>query len=162
MRTGFSIEYLADYPKAVDACAAWDFGHWDVRKKGATLEKSYKIFAGALQKEALPLTIVAMSDETKLPVAMASLCAKNGDDWPTLSPWISSVYVHYLFRGKGIARALVERLEMDARRLGYDEVYLQTDVAAGMYRKFGYSEIDRVKSRFTIDGICVLMKKDLV
>ena len=117
---GFSLVYLADFPKAVDACAAWDFGQWDLQKKGATLEKSYKVFAGALQKEALPLTIVALNDETKLPVAMASLWEKDGQEWKAYTPWIASVFVHPRFRGRGIAKALVARLEDEARRLGYE------------------------------------------
>ena len=160
--SGFLIEYLADYPKAIGACASWDFGRWDVRKKGATLEASFKLFAQAAQKDRLPLTVVAIDEGDQLPVAMGSLWEQDGAEWSKVTPWIASLYVHHLFRGQGIARAIVKRLEDEARRLGYEEVYLKTGNAGAMYEIFGYSEIDQQASKYTKLGMRSLYKKDLI
>jgi ribosomal protein S18 acetylase RimI-like enzyme len=56
------------------------------------------------------------------------------------------LYVRSEFRGKGIGRALTERVIADARRIGYQRLRLDTvepkmKTAVAMYRKLGFREI---------------------
>jgi GNAT superfamily N-acetyltransferase len=162
LKAGFSIEYLADNLKAIDACAAWDFGQWDVQKKGASLDGAVKALARSARKDGLPLSVVAMNEKTALPIAMATLRDKDGSEWPKVSPWVVSVYVHERFRGQGIARSLVARIEGEARRLGYGALYLQADEVADMYLALGYEVIDKVETKLSSCGTRTLFKKDLV
>jgi len=58
---------------------------------------------------------------------------------------IRRVYLDESARGRGIGRALLEELEAQARRLGYDRVRLTTadrqPEALGLFRSSGYVEI---------------------
>jgi len=67
-----------------------------------------------------------------------------------LSPEICEMKRLYLrpqFRGKGVGRAIAERLISDAREIGYGRMRLDTvgpvmKDAVAMYRKLGFKEID--------------------
>ena len=56
------------------------------------------------------------------------------------------LYLRPQFRGKGIGRALVERVMEEARQIGYRRMRLDTvepimEDAVAMYRRFGFREI---------------------
>ncbi len=59
---------------------------------------------------------------------------------------IQRMYVLPSFRGKGIGRAIVERLIDDARRIGYRQLKLESleflKEAHSLYRSVGFREID--------------------
>lgn len=58
---------------------------------------------------------------------------------------LKRLYVRPAFRGRGIAKALVERLLSDAREIGYSYMRLDTLPflleAIALYRNFGFEEI---------------------
>ena len=60
---------------------------------------------------------------------------------------IKRMFVLPEFRGRGIARRIIEALEVEARRRGYTRGILETAVrqpeAIALYRRSGYSEIER-------------------
>ena len=60
---------------------------------------------------------------------------------------IDNVAVHPAHRGRGLGRALLELAEAEARRAGFDSVYLYTHEKMtenlGLYSKIGYAEYDR-------------------
>ncbi|NCC03400.1 MAG: GNAT family N-acetyltransferase [Proteobacteria bacterium] len=157
----FELHYLADKPEWIEACAAWSFGRWGVQRENGSWARSLARFQEAAQKDALPLTIIALNTENGRPVAMASLVESDSDYWTEVTPWIAGVFVLYRYRGHGLARRLVERLEEEARRLGVKNLYLYSGSAAKMYPKLGYVEIDSVESAQTAAGREVLLVKDL-
>jgi len=60
---------------------------------------------------------------------------------------IDNVAVHPAHRGRGLGRALLELAEAEARRAGFDSVYLYTHEKMtenlALYSKIGYVEYDR-------------------
>lgn len=76
----FKIEYLADRPDCLQACAAWAYGRWGVQKKDGSLERAISIFEEGMQKDTIPLTLVAINLATDLLVAMGSLWIKDGTE----------------------------------------------------------------------------------
>ncbi len=57
------------------------------------------------------------------------------------------LYLRPSFRGKGLGRALADRIISEARQIGYKRMRLDTvepvmKDAVGMYRKLGFKEID--------------------
>ncbi len=157
----FEIKYLADIPQHIQACAAWSFGRWGVQRKGANLENNLRIFKSSAQKNQIPLTLVAINKKTKLPIGMGSLWDQDGDEWPDKTPWIASIYTLYRYRGLGVATALVQNLERQAKKLGFLEVYLQSGSAAGFYANKGYESLEVIKTSCTTAGTATLFVKNL-
>jgi len=75
---------------------------------------------------------------------------------------IDNVAVHPSRRGTGLGKALLEFAEAEARRAGYDSVYLFTHEKMtenlALYSRIGYIEYDR---RSQGDFSLVYMRKDL-
>ena len=73
------------------------------------------------------------------------------------------LYVRPAFRGRGIARTLVETILADARALGYQQMFLDTlpflDTAIALYRRFGFVDIPRY-NHCPLDNI-VYLRLDL-
>ena len=155
------LEYLADYPEFVEACAAWSYGRWGVQNKDASLDLSLERFGQGAQKEGIPLTILAINEDTGLPVAMGSIWESDSDRWNEVTPWIAAVFTHYRYRGQGIAKAIIARLEEEARRLGYKDIYLKSGSAAPMYLEMGYEALEIVETDETAAGTETLFKKEL-
>jgi len=157
----YDVVYLADRPDCVDACAAWAYGRWGVQKPDSSLEKARAYFAQCCQKDDLPLTLLAINQDTNLPIGMISLWPRDGEGWPDKTPWVAAVYTLYRYRGMGIARKLVESILQEAKRFGIDIIYLQAGSAAEMYRKFGFREIDRRDTDTAAAGHEILFCKDI-
>lgn len=157
----FEIDYLANKKEHIKACAAWAYGRWGVQKKEGSLDRALNVFSLGAQIDELPLTLVAYTKESNLPVAMASLWAHDSEEWPDVTPWIASVYTLYRYRGQGLAGRLIKGLEQEARRLGFKSLYLQSGSAAGLYRKLGYTEMETRYTDTTAAGTITLFKKEL-
>jgi hypothetical protein len=86
----YKISYLQEFPHHIDICARWAFTTWGHYNQNASLERSVTNFTQHLQRDALPLTLLALDQEK--PIAMASLRATDGIR-PHLQPWLGSLYV---------------------------------------------------------------------
>ncbi len=84
--------------------------------------------------------LILCTDETRI-VATASM-RKIGDNIGE----IKRMYVQSLYRGKGIARELLERLIKEAQYIGYSKLMLDSGPfmkeAQGFYHSVGFTEID--------------------
>jgi GNAT superfamily N-acetyltransferase len=155
--TTIIIGYLADYPEMIPTCASWAYGQWGCQSNGS-LEHTMTRFTKGANKERLPFTLVALLDNQK-PVGMISLWKSDLDNRPDLSPWLSSLFVHPFYRGRHIGSILIEKLEVEARRLGYLRLFLVTEEAKNLYTRHGWEELEQVK---TSQGNASLMSKGLL
>ncbi|MCK5374846.1 MAG: GNAT family N-acetyltransferase [Alphaproteobacteria bacterium] len=162
MNDNISFEYLADCPEYAQACAAWIYGRWSLQMEGVTLDSVLVNFDKASQKEGIPLAVVAVDNERKVPVACGVLTMQDGGEmWSHHTPWITSVYTHYRYRRQGIAKVILKRLEDEARCLEYKDVYLKSGSAAGFYLIMGYEALETINTKETGAGTMTLLKKKL-
>lgn len=56
--------------------------------------------------------------------------------------WLSDVYVDREVRGQGLSKRLMAHIVAEAERLGLKRVLLATGDAQGLYRQFGFDDID--------------------
>ncbi|MGO8055114.1 GNAT family N-acetyltransferase [Rhizobium leguminosarum] len=156
MTAKIAIEPLKARPEMILVCASWTFGHWDCQA-GTTFEETNRLFCDAANDtSSLPLTFVAIADGK--PAGMISLRESDFKKRTDLTPWLASLYVHPAHRNLGIGLLLIEKLEIEAERLGYKRLYLTTEDSKSLYEKNGWQEIDCVRTPF---GDASLMAKDL-
>ncbi|GAB3649408.1 GNAT family N-acetyltransferase [Glycomyces tarimensis] len=61
----------------------------------------------------------------------------------TVFAWLGDVYIDREARGEGLGKRLVERIMRDVEAMGLRRIVLSTDDADGLYRKFGFTDLDR-------------------
>jgi ribosomal protein S18 acetylase RimI-like enzyme len=75
---------------------------------------------------------------------------------------VDNIAVDPTHQGTGVGRALLEHAEAEARRAGFDSIYLYTHETMSenldLYRRIGYVEYDR---RPVVVGLSVYMRKPL-
>jgi GNAT superfamily N-acetyltransferase len=139
------IAYLADYPEHLHTVATWVFGQWGHLLPGKTLEQVERTFGTHLQRDAVPLTVVAL-DEGK-PVGTASLFLHDMSTRPELSPWLAAVYVLSSHRNRGIGSGLVQQIEAITERLQIPRLYLFTPDKQSFYARLGWVPMDTAEYR---------------
>lgn len=74
-------------------------------------------------------------DENSL-IGFISLFPFDGDEEKELTPWYATMYVKKEYRGKGYSKLLNDAILEVARKRGFKEVYLKTELI-NYYEKFG-------------------------
>lgn len=149
-----TILHLADCPEYLPTVSAWVYDEWGAHMPGLTIEDLSRIFSGHLQRERIPLTLVAFQDGQ--PAGTASIYVHDMDTRPDLSPWLAAVYVGPAFRKQGIGSALVKAVENAARKLKIERLYLFTPDQERFYARLGWSVFERVEYRS--QGVVVMDK----
>jgi len=77
---------------------------------------------------------LVLLDDNNL-VGFISLFEKDGDRID-LKPWYATMYVKKEYRGKGYSKILNDAILKEAKKRGFERVYLKTDLI-NYYEKFG-------------------------
>ncbi len=144
MTPAIETALLKERPDAVSQLAHWYYEEWG-RHDGKTLESVTARLAERVgNMDDLPLHVVAIGGDDV--VGAAALVQSDMDILTELTPWVSSVYVADSHRRKGIGRTLLHRLEREARRLGFNRLYLYTrsEGNVAFYGGLGWQTIQEV------------------
>lgn len=136
------LEYLADQRSHLPQLATWHHAEFGYLNPANTVERYIQRLTASLQKSALPTTFIALQDDTLL--GSASLVCQTITH-QHLSPWLSSVYVDPQYRGRGIAAALVGRVEKTAAAMGSETIYLFTPSSEKLYAGLGWQLMEYSK-----------------
>lgn len=151
---------LYEKPEFASTCAAWSFGQWGCHYDNKTLENSIKNYElRASNTETLPLTWIGIINE-KI-VGMISLVECDHEDRKDLTPWLASMFVHPDFRRKGYASKLIQHLHENAKKLGFNTLYLFTPDMKVLYDKNGWTQIGTVRDPRGFHENETLMEIDL-
>ena len=82
----------------------------------------------------MPATVTVLPESSISTVI--SLFKYDGDERRDLTPWYATMYVRSEYRGMGYSKLLNNAILDEARRLGYNKIYLKTDLV-NYYEKFG-------------------------
>lgn len=107
------------------------------------------------QLEAIYCVMLLASDESDL--AGCALLKKITTIAGEASCEMKRLWVSPGYRGRNMGRALTERLMIEARALGFNEMYLDTipaemPEAVQLYRKLGFEPVERYNKN-TADGV---------
>ena len=126
-----------------DKICDWYY-NWLGIKNNESIEEIKFTFEHSLCKNKLPQTFVALIDGE--PAGMYQLSMSDDlNSRPDLYPWLINVYVDEKFRGRNVARELMNTVKENAKELGLTELYLYTK-HIGLYEKFGWKFIEEVKT----------------
>lgn len=131
-----TYSYLMDDEAVIRQVASWIYHEWLSNKPEHTVESTIERIRPRVESTEVPLCIVAF--ENGLPVGCASLTKTDMASHPELTPWLASVYVSPVARGKGIASELCTRVVGEAKRLGYEKLFLFTKDQMSLYARMGW------------------------
>ncbi len=132
------IDTIADHPDLVETVARWQWGEWG-HDSDDSLGARIASIGAQTDPDRIPTTFVALDGDE--PLGSASLVTDDMSTHPELTPWLASVYVAPVARGRGVASALVRRVVQQAAALGVARLYLYTENARGLYEKLGWRAI---------------------
>ena len=136
-----TVEYLADRYEFIPIVARWHHTEWGHLRPGETVEdRAVRVERDCGHRE-VPTTFVALAGDQCL--GSASLVACDMDTRPTLTPWLSGVFVAPEHRRRGIGAALVERVVQEAQALGKPRLYLYTPGSGALYLRLGWWVAER-------------------
>ena len=136
------LAYLADHADQVVALAAALHAQ-DHEYSGARTPADVAAdLALSLQREALPLALIALHDGIVL--GTATLRYDSITTHPHLGPWLTAFYVRPELRRRGIGRKLVAAIEAAAQRLGFAQLYAGSGRAATLFVRIGWQVLERV------------------
>lgn len=92
--------------------------------------------------DAQTMTLFATTREGNL-MATASIIHYELSDIPQREFWLGEVITASEHRGKGLASALVTRLIAEARAKSIPELWLYTPDQQGLYRRFGWQDVEQ-------------------
>ena len=130
-------KYLEEYIKL---CS----NEWGSPKNDIELEEYIKKKLNDIQKQDKVLSIIALVD-SDIMIGFISLFKYDGKERKDLTPWYATMYVKKEYRGKGYSKILNNEILKEAKKLGFDKVYLKTELE-NYYEKFGAIFIDNLNN----------------
>mgnify|MGYP001233705383 CR=1 FL=1 len=150
---GIQIVNLADKMEHLEIVCQWLWKQWASDK---SIEYVRYAVSHNSQTDRVPMTFVALEGEE--PVGTVSFWMNDLSCRQDLSPWLASLYVAEDQRGKGIAGELQNRVIEEAKKLGYNDLYLIT-THDDYYERFGWNFIE--KALKTSGDFTKIYSKDL-
>ena len=89
------------------------------------------------------ISVLGLVDNNIL-IGFISLFKYDGDERKDLTPWYATMYVKAEYRGKGFSKILNGAIIDEAKRLGYEKIYLKSGLI-NYYEKFGARYIEDLK-----------------
>lgn len=91
------------------------------------------------------ISILGLIQDNNL-IGFISLFRYEDEKNKELTPWYATMYVKKEYRGKGYSRILNDEIIKEAKKLGYNKVYLKTNLV-NYYEKFGAKYIKDLKNK---------------
>ncbi|MCF6435167.1 GNAT family N-acetyltransferase [Pseudoalteromonas sp. MMG022] len=152
------ILFLADKVEMKPLVAKWYFEQWGDIIENASIALFEQQLDEYLNRDCMPLIVVAVEGEEM--IGVAQLKYREMSIYPEREHWLGGVFVAPHWRGKKVAKALVDKVEQVATSFGIAELYLQTQaLGGGLYKRVGWHCLERV----TYSGVDVqVMSKRLL
>lgn len=88
------------------------------------------------------ISVLGLIDNNNL-IGFISLFKYDGEERKDLTPWYATMYVKKEFRGNGYSKILNDAILKEAKKLGYNKVYLKSDLI-NYYEKFGAKYLEEL------------------
>jgi GNAT superfamily N-acetyltransferase len=137
------LKFLADVPEAIPQISQWYFDEWGHKIKDNSVEKISERIRGMLNRDRIPLHILAVENNKILGVSQLKI--REMEIYPEKEHWLGGVYVDSSERHRGLASVLVSRCLELAKQFRVATLYLQTErLDGGLYAHLGWRPIEKV------------------
>ena len=134
MENEYKVVHMHNYPGGLDEAIAYYHSKWGREGNYAFIEDAVK----NSNDDDLPQFFVLLKGESI--VGCCGLIINDLISRHDLYPWICGVFVEESERNQGLAGKLLEYTENEAKRVGYQTVYLSTDHTR-FYERYGWKYI---------------------
>jgi len=156
MKNEIQIKFLADCPEFIPQISKWFFEEWGYIDPENSIEATSERLRLKLNKDKIPLLIVACKDQEILGVL--ELKNREMEEFPDYEHWLGGVYVAPRARGVGLASTMLNWAEQLANSLGVRQLYLQTEKHdGGLYARAGWLPLHSILSKGV--EVLVMMKE---
>jgi GNAT superfamily N-acetyltransferase len=135
------IDFLANHLDLIPDLAKLHFEEWSYLRPEESLEGRTQRLRDSCART-IPTVFIALSNDDEL-FGSAMLVRNDLLSYPQLTPWLAGVYVKDAYRGRGIAKALTERVIIQAKSQGFNELFLYSPDSESLYERLGWSVIER-------------------
>ncbi|MDP6388706.1 MAG: GNAT family N-acetyltransferase [Alphaproteobacteria bacterium] len=137
MPDDFRIVHLADVPEAIPILVRWFVEEWEPYYGPDGPGDAERDLTACCNRDELPVGLLALDGEGKV-VGTAALKSESVETHRHLSPWLAALVVARDRRGERIGSVLVTAVEDEARRLGFDSLYVAEDSSSGIMPRQGW------------------------
>ena len=130
-------KYLDEY---IELCSV----EWGSPKTKEQMQLYIENKKKRINTEGKVISILGLIEENVL-IGFISLFKYDGDERKDLTPWYATMYVKKEYRGLGYSKLLNDAILNKARLLGYNVVYLKTNLE-NYYEKFGAKYIEMLNN----------------
>lgn len=139
------IKYLKECPEHLHTVVGWVYPEWWEYR--FSFQEVVELYGTLLNDHSLPIALIAFKDD--VPAGTVLICEEDPDIKEPVSPWLEGLFVCNEFRMCGIGRALVEKIEIVAKHIGYDSLYLSSGLD-NFYQGLSYSAIKKLENGDTL------------
>lgn len=128
------IGHLIDFPDAVPTIATWFVEEWEPWYGADGPGNVDNDLTECASKDKLPLCLVAFGKNGDT-LGTVALKRESAGSEHGVGPWLAALLVDKPHRGRGVGTALVEAIELEACRLGFDAIYTSSNSAEGILKR---------------------------
>lgn len=138
----FNIKYKLEY---LDEVANLEYLEWASKPNENSkqrIENKINKIINNLDRNNFCKLILLKDDKL---IGFISLFDTDGDEKKELTPWYATMYVKKEYRGNGYSKILNKSILNEARKRGFNKVYLKSDLN-NYYEKFGAVYLENLKN----------------
>ncbi len=139
----YNIKEKMEYVKEVSELTQKEWGAFSSEAEfNAKVEKKIEKIKSNLDK--IDYCKLILLDDKNL-VGFISLFPTDGEERRNFTPWYATMFVKKEYRGKGYSKILNNAILKEAKKRGFNKVYLKTDLI-NYYEKFGAIYLENLKN----------------
>jgi len=147
-----TFTFLKNHPEVLPIIADWYFQEWGYLMENHSVEKEKKRQEIYLNDDKIPFILLGMEKDELIGVIQIKY--REMSIYPEKEHWLGGVYVVKAHRGKGVARAIIEKALQMMPDYGVEKLHLQTEnLTGGLYAKMGWQALKEV----VYNGVRVLV-----
>lgn len=138
----FNLKEKEEYIKEVAILEYEEWAEKPEKNKTERIERKTNRIKNNLDNKEFCKLILLKNKEL---IGFISIFPNDCDECPGLTPWYATMYVKKKYRGKGYSKILNEALLKEAKKRGYKEIFLKTELN-NYYEKFGATYIRKLQT----------------